>query len=156
MRTPAPLVAFALACLFSACGGLHSARAKPSVNPADEARLLQLEQDLFSAIRMRDRQGLERILDERFELRVPGKPPVDRAGFIDAILSVPGTLLSVESDDVRAHVYEDVGVLTGRQHARVRLEDGTTVDDVQAFTDIALLSEGQWRMVLAHSVPVSE
>ncbi|MFL5353050.1 nuclear transport factor 2 family protein [Archangium sp.] len=126
------------------------------MNPADEAHLLQLEQDMFTAIRTRDRQMLERILDERFELRVPGKPPVDRAGFIAAILSIPGTILSVESDDVRAHVYGDVGVLTGRQHARVRLEDGTTVDDVGAFTDIALLREGQWRMVLAHSVPLSE
>jgi ketosteroid isomerase-like protein len=126
------------------------------VNTTDETRLLQLEQDMFTAIRTKDRQGIERILDERFELRVPGKPPVDRAGFIDAILSIPGTILSVESDDVQARVYGDVGVLTGRQHARVRLEDGTTVDDVGAFTDIALLRDGQWRMVLAHSVTLSE
>ncbi|HEX8439525.1 hypothetical protein [Archangium sp.] len=42
------------------------------------------------------------------------------------------------------------------RRARVRMEDGTTVDDVQAFTDIALARDGQWRMVLAHSVPVSE
>jgi hypothetical protein len=83
------------------------------VNPADEARLLQLEQDMFTAIRTRDRHMLERILDERFELRVPGQPPVDRSGFIDALLSIPGTILSIESDDVRARVYGDVGVLTG-------------------------------------------
>lgn len=156
MRTPARLVALVLVCLFSACGGLRSTHAEPSVNPADEARLLQLEQDMFTAIRTRDRQGLERTLDERFELRVPGQPPVDRAESIDGFLSIPGTILSIESDDVRARVYGDVGVLTGRQRARVRLEDGSTVDDVQAFTDIALLREGRWRMVLAHSVPVSE
>lgn len=156
MRTPARFVALVLLCLCSACGGLRSTREVHDVKPTDETRLLQLEQDMFTAIRARDRQGLDRILDERFELRVPGKPPVDRAGFIDAILSIPGTLLSVGSDDVRAHVYGDVGVLTGRQHARVRLEDGTTVDDVQAFTDVALLRDGQWRMVLAHSVPIAE
>ncbi|WP_157758741.1 nuclear transport factor 2 family protein [Cystobacter fuscus] len=109
---------------------------------ADEAQLRQLEQDMFSAIRTRDRQLLESILDERFELRVPGSPTADRAGFIGAILAIPGTILSVESDDLRVHVYGDVGVLTGRQHARVRLEDGTIVDDVGAFTDIAL--NGGW------------
>ncbi|EPX57076.1 hypothetical protein D187_006830 [Cystobacter fuscus DSM 2262] len=71
------------------------------------------------------------------------------------ILAIPGTILSVESDDLRVHVYGDVGVLTGRQHARVRLEDGTIVDDVGTFTDIALRRGGRWRMVLAHSVPLS-
>jgi hypothetical protein len=156
MKISIRLLALLVLCLNSACGGLRSTRTEHPVNASSEAGLLQLEHDMFTAIRMRDRQGLERILDERFELRVPGKPPVDRAGFIDAILSIPGTLVSVRSDDVRARIYGGVGVLTGRQYARVRLEDGTTVDDVQAFTDIAIERDGQWRMVLAHSVPVSE
>lgn len=124
------------------------------MNTADEAQLSQLEQDMFSAIRTRDRQMLESILDERFELRVPGSPTADRAGFIEAILAIPGTILSVGSDDLRVHIYGDVGVLTGRQYARVRMEDGTIVDDVGAFTDVALKRGGRWRMVLAHSVPL--
>ncbi|HYO70427.1 MAG TPA: nuclear transport factor 2 family protein [Archangium sp.] len=114
--------------------------------------MLQLEKDMFTAIRTRDRQMLERILDERFEFRVPGNPPVDRAGFIAAILAIPGTIVSVESDDLEVRTYRDVGVLIGRQRARVQMADGTTVTDLGAFTDIAIKRGGQWRMVLAHSV----
>ena len=127
------------------------------MNMADDAAgLLQLEKDMFTAIRTRDRQLLERILDETFELRVPGNPPVDRAGFIAAILAIPGTILSVESDDLEVRTYGDVGVLLGRQRARVQMEDGTTVADVGAFTDIAIKRGAQWRMVLAHSVPLPQ
>lgn len=79
MKTPVRLVSLVLLCLGSACGGLRSTHAEPSEHPADEARLLQLEQDMFTAIRTRDRQGLERILDERFELRVPGRHPCPSA-----------------------------------------------------------------------------
>ncbi len=111
---------------------------------------------MFTAIRTRDRQMLERILDERFELRVPGSPPVDRAGFIAAILAIPGTILSVESEDLEARLYGDVGILMGRQRARVQMEDGTTVTDVGVFTDVAIKRGGQWRMVLAHSVPLPQ
>ena len=127
------------------------------MNMADDAAgLLQLEKDMFSAIRTRDRQTLERVLDERFELRVPGSPTVNRAQFIDAILAIPGTILAVEGEGVEARVYGDVGVLMGRQIARVRLEDGNTVTDVGVFTDVAMKRGGQWRMVLAHSVQVAE
>jgi Domain of unknown function (DUF4440) len=72
------------------------------------------------------------------------------------VVSIPGTILSVESDDTQARVFGDMGVLTGRQRARVRLDDGTTVMDVGAFTDIARWREGHWEMVLAHSVPLQE
>ena len=155
MRTPARLTLLAVLCLYTACG-LRSARQADSSNMTDQAQLLQLEKDMFTAIRTRDRQMLERILDERFELHVPGNPPVERAGFIAAILAIPGTILSVESEDLEARIYGDVGVLLGRQRARVQMEDGTTVADVGAFTDIALKRGGQWRMVLAHSVTLPQ
>jgi ketosteroid isomerase-like protein len=155
MKTHARLALLAVLCLCAACG-LRSTRQAPSSSTADEAQLLQLEKDMFTAIRTRDRQLLERILDENFELRVPGSPPVDRAGFIAAILAIPGTILSVESEDLEVRTYGDAGVLLGRQRARVQLENGTTVTDVGAFTDIAIKRGGQWRMVLAHSVPLPE
>ncbi|WP_375772315.1 nuclear transport factor 2 family protein [Archangium gephyra] len=155
MRTYARLALLAVLCLCTACG-LRSTRQVDSSNTADEAQLLQLEKDMFTAIRTRDRQMLERILDETFELRVPGSPPVERAGFITAILAIPGTILSVESDDLEVRTYGDVGVLIGRQRARVQMEDGATVTDVGAFTDIAIKRGGQWRMVLAHSVTLPQ
>jgi Domain of unknown function (DUF4440) len=108
MKTHARLALLVLLSLYAACG-LRSTRQADASNTADEAQLLQLEKNMFTAIRTRDGQLLERILDERFELRVPGCPPVDRAGSIAAILAIPGTILSVEPDDLEVRTYGDVG-----------------------------------------------
>jgi len=124
--------------------------------PPDESRLLQLEQDMFEALAAKDANALRRILSEDFVLHVPGSPPVDREGFIASVAAIPGTLLSVEGEGVRTRLYGEVGILTGTQRARVRLEDGTTVTSVGAFTDVALWRDGRWWMVQAHSVELKE
>jgi Domain of unknown function (DUF4440) len=122
---------------------------------SDVDELLALEQTLMAAILARNVTGLEHVLGDSFELRVPGNPPVDRAAFIAGVLAIPGKILTVESEDVRATVFGEVGVLTGQQRAKVLLDDGSTVADVQVFTDIAVRQEGRWRMLLAHSTPLA-
>jgi uncharacterized protein (TIGR02246 family) len=126
------------------------------MHPPDEARLLQLEQDLFEALKAKDAEALRRILAEDFVLHAPGAAPVEREAFIASVAAIPGTLLSVEGEGVRTRVYGEVGILTGTQRARVRLEDGTTVTSLGAFTDVALWKDGRWWMVQAHSVELKE
>jgi len=133
----------------------HSPRVAP-MHPPDEARLLQLEQDMFEALKAKDAEALRRILAEDFVLHAPGAPPVEREAFIASVAAIPGTLLSVEGEGVRTRIYGEVGILTGTQRARVRLEDGTTVTSLGAFTDVALWKDGRWWMVQAHSVELKE
>ncbi|MBN1209161.1 MAG: nuclear transport factor 2 family protein [Myxococcaceae bacterium] len=148
-----------LSVLLGICACSHgpaSGQASSSASTAEDIRsLLELEQALFRAIQARDRAALTELLAEDFVFRGPGDVEVDRAGFLDSIASIPGTLLSVEGAYVRAHVFGDMGVLTGQQHARVRLPDGTEVVDTGTFSDICVRREGRWKVVLAHSIPAA-
>ena len=126
------------------------------MNDSRESRLLQLEEDMFAAIKTRNTAALRNLLADEFELHTPGQPPVSREAFFAAVAAIPGTLLAVESDDTQARVLGDVGVLTGHQRARVQLDDGTVVTQIGAFTDVARWVDGRWLLVHAYNVNVSE
>lgn len=143
----------------TACG--HGAsRSTPSMTTAaatpaaeDTRALLALEKAVFQAIQSRDRAALTGLLAEDFVFRGPGDTELGREAFLDGVAGMPGTILSIQMEPVRAHVFGDTGVLTGEQRARVRLPDGSEVTDLQAFTDVCVRRGGRWWLVLAHSVP---
>ena len=95
-------------------------------------------------------------LSAQVPLRMPGQPSVNREAFIASVAGIPGTILEVSSEDTEARVLGDVGVLSGHQRARVKLEDGTVVTQVGAFTDVARWQDGRWVMAHAYNVDVSE
>jgi ketosteroid isomerase-like protein len=146
-----------LSTLLVACacnhGPVRSDSPIPSSTSEDIRSLMALEQALFRAIQARDRAALTELLAEDFVFRGPGDVELDRATFLDNITTLPGTILSVEGTQVQAHTFGETGVLTGVQHARVRMQDGAEVTDSQAFSDVCVRREGRWWVVLAHSVP---
>jgi uncharacterized protein (TIGR02246 family) len=119
----------------------------------DEDALLALEARMFRALQGRDQTALAELLTDDFIFRGPGGVELGKAEFLKNVTAIPGTMLAVEAEHLKAHVFGEVGVLSGVQRARVRLEDGSEVDDLQAFTDVCLKQGGHWRIVLAHSVP---
>jgi uncharacterized protein (TIGR02246 family) len=142
--------------LLGASAGCASAPRSEAAMSTRHVQLLQLEQSMFDALRTRDAQALRRLLSEDFELRMPGQPAVGREAFIASVAAIPGTILEVGSGDTEARVLGEVGVLSGHQRARVKLEDGTEVTQVGAFTDVARWQGGHWVMVHAYNVNVSE
>ncbi|MBU8898370.1 nuclear transport factor 2 family protein [Corallococcus sp. H22C18031201] len=119
----------------------------------DVRALLALEASIVRAIQARDTQALQELMAQDFVFRGAGDVETDLTAFLANIAAIPGTIVSVEADTVRAHVFGDTGVLTGTQRARVRLPDGTEVTDVGHFTDVCQRRDGHWRVVLAHSLP---
>ncbi|QSQ20865.1 nuclear transport factor 2 family protein [Pyxidicoccus parkwayensis] len=117
--------------------------------------LLELERSVTQAIRERSAARLRELLSNDFVFRGTGDVETDREAFISSVAAIPGEILDVEIASLRAHVFEDTGVLTGTQRARVRLPDGTEVTDTQHFTDVCRWRDGKWWMVLAHSVPAA-
>lgn len=117
--------------------------------------LLELEHSVTQAIRERNGPRLRELLGADFVYRGPGDVETDLEAFISSVAAIPGTILDLEMTSVRGHVFGDTGVLTGAQRARVRLDDGTEVTDMQTFTDVCQWREGRWRMVLAHSLPAA-
>ena len=121
----------------------------------DDGRvLLVLEQRVMDAIRTRDVKALEQLITDDFVLREPLKADVDRPAFLDGVRAIPGTIEIVAGDGVRAKIEQggEVGIITGVQRVRLRLADGTVVEDAGAFADLCVRRDGCWRMSVAFNV----
>jgi hypothetical protein len=121
----------------------------PQGRSSDE--LLDAEQSLFAAIARRDGAQLELLAAPELILRIPGQPDVDRAGFLRGVAAIPGEILEVTGEGVRAHQAGDTGIVEGIQVARVRL-DGKVIEDRGAFVDVFVRRDGAWRITFALNV----
>jgi len=142
-------------CVAAACTNLRPDK-EEAMNDPRQSLLMQLEHEMFDALRGRDAVQLRRLLAEEFELRMPGQAPIGREAFIASVQAIPGEILEVGSEDVEGRILSDVGVLTGHQRARVRLADGSQITQVGAFSDVARWIDGRWVLVQAYTVNVSE
>ena len=113
--------------------------------------VLRLEREIMNHIRAKDARALGRLLTPDFVYRTPGAA-VSRADFLKGIASVPGLITSVEGEGLRVSVYGETAILTGVQRARVRADDGTEQEGLNAFTDVFVRQNGRWRLALAYGV----
>ena len=113
--------------------------------------ILRLEKEIMSHIRAKDTRALERLLTADFVYRTPGSE-LSRSDFLKGIASVPGRITSVEGEGLRVSVYGETAVLTGVQRARVRADDGSEQEGLNAFTDVFVKQNGRWRLALAYGV----
>jgi ketosteroid isomerase-like protein len=131
---------------------LSCAHVPPAGDPRSEEALKTLELDLLAALKAKRIDSLRALLAEDFTLIVPGSPPSGREAFLASAAALPGEVVSITAEELRAQRVGALGIITGQQRARVRLNDGTIVDDVGAFTDVCEWRQGRWVLVLAHSV----
>lgn len=128
-------------------------------HPMDDGReLLVLEQRVMDAIRTRDVKALEQLITDDFVLREPMKADVGRRAFLESVRAIPGTLEIVIGDGMRTKVEQggEVGIITGVQKVRLRLTDGTVVEDASGFADLCVRREGRWRMSVAFNVSLPQ
>jgi ketosteroid isomerase-like protein len=118
----------------------------------DQRAILALEAETFEAIRNQDAAALSLILDDEFTYRSPHAPDAGKAEFIKAATSLIVKLLSVWGENLRVNIYGETAVLTGTQHAKVRLENGQEAVSSVAFTDIFVKRVNGWAMTLAFGV----
>ena len=69
---------------------------------------------------------------------------------------MPYRIVELHGDGLRVRVIDGVILVSGRQRARVVLEDGREVVGVSAFTDVFTETDAGWRLRHAVSVDVSE
>ena len=117
----------------------------------DERALLALEDSVLEAIRRRDPIALGALVTDDFVLLAADGSETRREVFLRAAVAIPGEILDLSALHLRARVVGGVGVLTGLQHARVRLETGVEVEELSFFTDVCVRGGTGWRMALAHS-----
>ena len=122
------------------------------ITTSDEQAILEIERETFEAIRNKDAEALDRLLDEGFVYRSPGGPESCKADFIKVASQLPVRILSVWGEELKVNIYGEAAVLTGVQHAKVLTDDGKEVISSVAFTDIFVKRLNGWAMTLAYGV----
>ena len=113
--------------------------------------LLLLEEDIFTAVKNRDTDALERVLADDFVYRSPGRQ-VTRDDFLKLCATFPYKIISIQGEGLSVNVYGNVAVITGLQIARTAGGEGEEEKSAVAFTDVFVKQSGKWMLSLAHAV----
>jgi ketosteroid isomerase-like protein len=121
----------------------------------ERERIMEVAVAIADAIRARDIATLRTLLSSDFVHRQAGASSSDAASFLSAIERIPGEIVSVNLARVAIDLAGDSALVTGVQHARVRLDD-ELIDDTRPFVDWLVNESGQWRLRAAVELPSPE
>lgn len=114
--------------------------------------IIQLENEIFEAVKNKDAKKLKSIIAKDFVYRTHDGKESNKTAFLENIKSFQLKILSVKGEHLNAEVFGDVAVLTGVQHAKVEMEDGTIVEGLGAFTDVFVRQNKRWLLKSAFHV----
>jgi len=118
--------------------------------------LLFLEEEIFTAIKNRDTDALERILTDDFVYRSPGSQEVVKEDFLKLSSSFPHKIVSIWGEEMKVNVYGSAAVTTGLQFAKTRTGEGPEETSVVMFTDVFVKQKDKWMLSLAHAVDLPQ
>ena len=121
----------------------------------ERERIMEVAVAIADAICARDVPRLRRLLSPDFVHRQAGGGSSDTAAFLAAIERIPGEIVSVNLARVAIDLSGDGALVTGVQHARVRLDD-EVIDDTRPFVDWLVNESGQWRLRAAVELPSAD
>jgi ketosteroid isomerase-like protein len=119
----------------------------------DVIQVSEAAHNLANAIACCDEKAMTVLLDKDFTLRTPGGESLDAEAFISGIRNICDSIIFVKLEDLHVDLTEASALVTGVQHARVRVK-GKEVDDRRPFVDLFVRgSDGAWRVKLALDLP---
>jgi FKBP-type peptidyl-prolyl cis-trans isomerase FkpA len=120
---------------------------KPSAADAERS-LRELNRQWAEALKNRDRDALDRILDDQFISTGDEGQVSNKREWLDAVMGA----IKVESSslaDITVRVYGDTGVVAGRWSGKFTV-DGKVVSAAFRFTETFARTLGRWRAVASH------
>ena len=111
---------------------------------ADRDAAIDLARRMAAAIGTRDQAAIRALLARDFVQRAIGGAAARGDEFLAAVTRIPGEILSVDLEHLEVELTDAGALVTGVQHARVRI-DGNIVDDRQPFVDWMVKEAGEWR-----------
>ena len=120
----------------------------------EQGEVIKAATEIAEAIALRDVDALAVHLAPGFVHRVPGGATTDAATFLSGIRQIPGDISFVRLEHLEVEVSEGSAMVSGIQHAQVRI-DGQAIDDRRAFVDWFVKSSGTWRLRMAIEPPPS-
>jgi hypothetical protein len=118
----------------------------------EHAKIIAQAERLAAAIGSRDIEAVRELLAPGFVHRSHGGGAVDAPKFLEALRAVPGEILSITIEQIAVDITAAGALVTGVQHARVRV-GGNTVDDRRRFIDWFVTVGDEWRIQAAVDVP---
>jgi ketosteroid isomerase-like protein len=116
-------------------------------------KVIEAAHALAAAISRRDTAAVRELVTPDFLLRTPGKGAVNVDAFVAGIQQIPGEIVSVRLEHLELDPTPAGVLVTGIQHAQVRIE-GTLVQDVRPFVDWFVQSAGgRWQVKVAVDLP---
>ena len=122
----------------------------------DETALTELQQMLAKAWVSGDRATVERIIAPEWTSTGPDGQTTDRANVLDQVFGTRAHKIhKLEIDDVKARVFGDAAVVTGRTRGRGEFQR-SAYDVTIRFTDTFVRRGGRWQAIASHAslVPV--
>jgi len=115
-----------------------------------EQELLKLEQDWANANVKADVAFLERILAEDWVFTDPEGVVWTKAQSLAVLKSGEDVVSSTVPDDMKARVYGDAAVVTGRNTTKETLK-GKDISGLYRWTDTWIKKAGRWQCVATHA-----
>ena len=123
------------------------------MNGAAAREVLDVQRvDVWGAMRAKSPEAWMRVLADDFVLRTPGEEDRDRPAFVERMTSFPGEVMSIACHDLRADAFGTAVVVTGVQHAVLRMRNDARFEDFTMMSNVFVSREGRWVMVLVHAL----
>ena len=123
------------------------------MNDAAAQEVLDVQRvDVWGAMRAKSPEAWTRVLAHDFVLRTPGEEDRDRSAFVERMTSFPGEVVSIACHDLRADAFGSAVVVTGVQHAVLRMPNDARFEDFTMMSNVFVAREGRWVMVLSHAL----
>lgn len=118
--------------------------------------ILQVEEEIFAAVKNKDTVALERILTDDFVYRSPGNQEVGKEDFLKLSASFPYNIVSIWGEELKVNVYGNTAVMTGLQFAKTKGGEGKEETSAVMFTDVFVKQKGKWMLSLAHAMDLPQ
>jgi uncharacterized protein DUF4440 len=115
-------------------------------------RVAEASERMADAIARRDLAAIRELLAPGFVHRTHGGAGADADAFIRAIQEIPFEIMSVRLEQLEIDICATGALVTGIQHAQVRVDD-QAVDDRRGFVDWFVQHAGAWRIQAAVDLP---
>jgi len=115
--------------------------------------LRTFEDELLDAVRRGDRNALEGLLADEFELRSSHAKPLSKKEFIDRAVQRAHLLALVDETETEALVLGTSGLVSGWRKSLVRVIEDDGFVDRRLFVHLAERRDGRWRLLCAYELP---
>jgi hypothetical protein len=160
------LKALALAALLAiGCSQASASPAETGQTPSTESQLMKdieslkkAEQTWALSLTTGDAKLLATIIDQEFNFIGPDGQVEEREAYLAGYEALPQLGVVVEGvdlSDLKFRVLEEVGIVTGRAVARVKMQDQPIVEDVR-FTRVYRRTSSGWQMMAGQGTRIAE